>query len=210
MYYCSAVCGYHRRPQILAEICKNMVICRGFRAVAARGKCPGSYYWQSMPLPSMVCQATGSTAPRNASIVTHLQNQEIQSYWILTHWSRDNMAAISQTTPSKAFLWVKMLEFRFNLSLKFVTQGLINKVTTLVQIMAWRRPGNKPLSELRPLSFLTHICVTRPQCVNTVRQNDCYFTDDIFKRIFINEKCCILIQISLCFLQLAMSQKSFR
>ena len=30
----------------------------------------------------------------------------------LTHWGRDNMAAISQTTLSKAFSWMKMLEFR--------------------------------------------------------------------------------------------------
>ena len=32
--------------------------------------------------------------------------------------------------------------------------------------MAWRRTGDKPLSEPRMESFLTHICVTRPQWVN--------------------------------------------
>ena len=31
--------------------------------------------------------------------------------------------------------------------------------------MAWRRPGNKPLSEPRMISLPTHICVTRPQWV---------------------------------------------
>ena len=31
--------------------------------------------------------------------------------------------------------------------------------------MAWRRPGDKPLSEPRMGSLLTHICVTRPQRV---------------------------------------------
>ena len=31
--------------------------------------------------------------------------------------------------------------------------------------MAWRRPGDKPLSEPLMVSFLTHICVTRPQWV---------------------------------------------
>ena len=30
----------------------------------------------------------------------------------LTHWGRDKMAAISQTTRSNAFCWMKMLEFR--------------------------------------------------------------------------------------------------
>ena len=35
----------------------------------------------------------------------------------------------------------------------------------LVQIMAWRRPGDKPLSEPMMLWLLTHICVTRPQSI---------------------------------------------
>ena len=35
------VCGYHRRPQTLAETCRNMSICFCFRAVAARVKYPG-------------------------------------------------------------------------------------------------------------------------------------------------------------------------
>ena len=39
--FCSDVCGDHRRPQTLAEICINVGICCGFRAVAARGKYPG-------------------------------------------------------------------------------------------------------------------------------------------------------------------------
>ena len=31
---------------------------------------------------------------------------------VLTHWGRDKMAAIFQTTLSNAFSWMKMLEFR--------------------------------------------------------------------------------------------------
>ena len=34
--------------------------------------------------------------------------------------------------------------------------------------MAWRRRGDKPLSEQIVLSLLTHICVTQPQWVNDV------------------------------------------
>ena len=34
------------------------------------------------------------------------------SHIYLTHWGRDKMAAISQTTLSNAFSWMKMLEFR--------------------------------------------------------------------------------------------------
>ena len=39
--YCYDVCGYHRHPQTLAEIFRNMGICCVFRAVATRGKYPG-------------------------------------------------------------------------------------------------------------------------------------------------------------------------
>ena len=35
----------------------------------------------------------------------------------------------------------------FKISLKFVPKGPINNIPSLVQIMAWRRPGDKPLSE---------------------------------------------------------------
>ena len=53
-----------------------------------------------------------------------------------------------------------------NISLKFVPKVQINNIPALVQIMAWRRPGDKPLSEPMMLSLLTHICVTGPQWVN--------------------------------------------
>ena len=33
------------------------------------------------------------------------------------------------------------------ISLKFIPKGPINNNPALVQIMAWRRPGDKPLSE---------------------------------------------------------------
>ena len=48
------------------------------------------------------------------------------------------------------------------ISLKFVPKGPINDIPALVQIMAWRRPGDKPLSEPIMISLPTHICVTRP------------------------------------------------
>ena len=51
------------------------------------------------------------------------------------------------------------------ISLKFVPKGPINNIPVLVQIMAWRRPGDKPLSEPMMVSFPTHICVTRPRWV---------------------------------------------
>ena len=53
------------------------------------------------------------------------------------------------------------------ISLRFVPKGPINNIPALVQIMAWRRPGDKPLSEPMMVSLTTHICVTRPQWVNS-------------------------------------------
>ena len=43
------------------------------------------------------------------------------------------------------------------ISLTFVPKGPINNIPALVQIMAWYRPGDKPLSEIMLASLLTHI-----------------------------------------------------
>ena len=97
-------------------------------------------------------------SPSSAKVSTVIEHR-IRS--VLTHWGRDKMAAVSQTTLSNAFSWMKMLEFR----LRF-PKGPINNIPALVQIMAWRRSGDKPLFEPMMVSLLTHICVTRPQRVN--------------------------------------------
>ena len=56
--------------------------------------------------------------------------------------------------------------YYFNISLKFTPKGPISNIPALIQIMAWRRPGDKPLSEPMMVRLPTHICVTRPQWVN--------------------------------------------
>ena len=58
------------------------------------------------------------------------------------------------------------ISISISISLKFLSKGPINNVAALVQIMAWRRPGYKPLSEPTVVRLLTHICVTRPPWVN--------------------------------------------
>ena len=50
-----------------------------------------------------------------------------------------------------------------NTLLKFIPKCQIYNIPTLVQIMAWCRPGNKPLSEPMMTILLMHICVIRPQ-----------------------------------------------
>ena len=71
------------------------------------------------------------------------------------------------------------------ISLKFVLKGPINKIPALVKIMAWRRSGNKPLSEPMMVSLLTHICVTRPQWIK--RSSD---KVDIHRTIEVPGACC--------------------
>ena len=63
---------------------------------------------------------------------------------------------------------MKMLRVSTKFSLKFIPKGPINNIPALVQIMAWRRLGDKPLSEPMMDSLPTHICVTRPQWVKVI------------------------------------------
>ena len=78
------------------------------------------------------------------------------------------MEASSQTTFSIAFSWMKMFEFR----LKFPWSLFPRVQLTIFQhwldngLAAWRRPGDKPLSEPMVVSLPTPICVARSQCVN--------------------------------------------
>ena len=52
------------------------------------------------------------------------------------------------------YVWISI-----KIWLKFVPKVRINNIPALVQTMAWRRPGEKPLSETKVVSFLTNICV---------------------------------------------------
>ena len=57
----------------------------------------------------------------------------------------------------KENIWISI-----DFSLKFVSNGRINNIPAMAQIMAWRRLGDKPLSEQVMASLQMHICVTRP------------------------------------------------
>ena len=74
------------------------------------------------------------------------------------HWDRDKMAANFLTTISNAF-FKENLQISIKISLKFVPQCPNNNIPALCQIMAWRRPCAKPLSEPMMVSLLTHIHV---------------------------------------------------
>ena len=84
-------------------------------------------------------------------------------------------------------------------SLKFVPEVPIYNIPALVQIMAWRRPGDKPLSETMLVSLPTHIYASLG--LNELRHwRRSEMASSLQKTMLIHlfcENCCILIQVSL-------------
>ena len=81
------------------------------------------------------------------SHLTFVWNQD------LTHWGRDKMVAIFQTTFSNAFCLMKMYEFRLRFYWNVVPMGPVINIPALLQRMAWRLIGDKPLSEPKVTQF---------------------------------------------------------
>ena len=70
--------------------------------------------------------------------------------------------------PDDIFKYIFLNEnvwISIEISLNYVHKSPIKNKPALVQIMAWRRLGDKPLSKPIMVRLLTHICVTRPQWV---------------------------------------------
>ena len=79
---------------------------------------------------------------------------------------RQNVRHFADDTFNNIFV-NENIRISIEFSLKFVPKGSINNIPALVQIMAWRRWGDKPLSEPMMVRLPTHICVTRPQWVKS-------------------------------------------
>ena len=82
--------------------------------------------------------------------------------WVNTLRPRQNGRHFADDTFKSIFLNENVI-ISIKISLKVDHKGPINNIPALVQIMAWRLPGDKPLSEPRMIRLPTHICVTRPQ-----------------------------------------------
>ena len=57
------------------------------------------------------------------------------------------MDAVSQTTSSNVFFFHENDRIPIQISLKFVPRSPNDNKPMLVQVLAWRRTGDKPLSE---------------------------------------------------------------
>ena len=131
----------------------------------------------------------------------------------ITMWAIDSRLSIRSWPIEAETKWPQLrrhfkphflewnVRISIEISLKSAHKGPTNNIPSLFQIMAWHRPGDKPLSEPMMVSLLTHICVTRPQWVNSPLpgQNGHNFADVIFRCIFLKEKFCIFIKSSLKF-----------
>ena len=123
----------------------------------------------------------------------------------LKNMGSSHIEAVTKWLPFSRHFQTHFVEWNYyilvKISLKYAPQGPIDIIPSLVQIMAWRRASDKPLSKPMKFSLMTHIyiCVTRPQWVNTLRptQNGCHSTHSSFKSIFFKENVRISIKFSL-------------
>ena len=106
--------------------------------------------------------------PRSVASLGHNELRArlcLSQYWLNTLRPRQNGRHFPDDLFKCIFLnenvWISIKN-----SLKFVPKGPIDNIPALVQIMVWRRLGDKPLSEPMIVRLPTHICVTRPQWVN--------------------------------------------
>ena len=92
--------------------------------------------------------------------------------------------------------------FSKKISLKFVPMGLINNIPALVLIMAWRRPGDKPLSEPMMVRSLTYIYAS-------LGLNELTFNMSIFRRYILDhlENWCLICKT---IFEIADGQKALR
>ena len=93
----------------------------------------------------------------------------LPSVWtVLTHWGQNEIDDSLQTTVSHAFFFKENILIWIKISLKLIPKVSITNIPALVQIMAWRQPGAKQLSEPIMIILLMHICTTQPQWVNWI------------------------------------------
>ena len=104
---------------------------------------------------------------RNRFYIMASSRNDRASRYILTHQGpRQNGRHFPDDIFKCIFCLNENLWIPIKISLKFVPKDLINNIPSLVQIRAWRWPGDKPLSEPMMDSLLTHICIIQPQWVN--------------------------------------------
>ena len=71
----------------------------------------------------------------------------------LIHLPLDKMDAISADDIFKCIFLNENIRISIQISLKIIPKSLIDHKSALVQVMAWRRIGDKPLPEIMMTQF---------------------------------------------------------
>ena len=82
------------------------------------------------------------------------QHTEAETKWLLFYRTRFKCIFLNEN------VWISI-----KISLKFIPNDPVNNIPAFVQIMAWHRLGDKPLSEPMVVTLPTHTCITQPQWV---------------------------------------------
>ena len=133
-----------------------------------------SYHWRLCSADKSLCCLSGWVQePKHVRLKArkngepyHVLNRKNRGNTRVRHWTgwliarnsspRDKMATISQTTFSSAFSRMKKICILIRNSLKLVPTGPIDNKSVLVQVMAWRRTGDKLLHEPIPNNIIWH------------------------------------------------------
>ena len=156
-------------------------------------KCVSNKFWKNLivnvlslvSFQNLYNQIANSIMNVRTALLDHLTNVLFlgvanRSYWInsiSTLGSRKNGCHFPDNISTCIFLNGGIC-ISLKISLKFVPKFRVNNIPSLVLIMAWRWPGDKPLYEPMVGNALTYICVTRPQWV----KNQSITKHDISKR----------------------------
>ena len=158
---CSTVCsGWHQSSTWLARCAGNRPVTGGkpFVRVFVRQFVLDDTN-ENLKVPHYIPHTKSQTWAWRSHDISRLGHEAIN-----TLRPRQNGRRFADDTFKRIFL-IENVRISIEISLKFVPKGPINNIPALVQIMVWRRSGDKPLSEPMMVGFLTHICVTRPQWV---------------------------------------------
>ena len=104
----------------------------------------------------------GSMSRYSAQILICITCTDEQIFCVNTLRPRQNGLHFADDIFERIFV-NENVRISVTIPLKFIPNVPINNISALVQIMAWRRPGDKPLSESIMIRLPTYICATRPQ-----------------------------------------------
>ena len=111
-------------------------------------------------------------------VVFTMSSISTRPQWVNTLMPRQNGRHFADDI-FKCIFFKENVWIPIKISLKFIPNGPINNIPALVLIMTWRRSCDKPISEPMMVRLPTHICVARPQWVNSSWRMTPYGVKDI-------------------------------